>query len=222
MEEKELIKAEETTVSPKVWSCLNCGTTVPSTQDYCNKCGAYKPEPEPQKPAEPPKKFCKYCGKELSAEATVCTGCGCPTGTPSIPVTQAQSKKKMLLILAIIAAVGLFVGGIFIYRYAKVQSIIDELEGNTYICGEYREYTYISDYYRYRSYTFDDNGECEYVSASSSGYSSEHTWSYKVKVELSGDVIITIAGTDFKTKFDSSGEIESLIDTEENEKYVKV
>ena len=68
MEEKELIKAEETTVSPEVWSCLNCGTTVPSTQDYCNKCGAYKPEPEPQKPAEPPKKFCKHCGKRWFME----------------------------------------------------------------------------------------------------------------------------------------------------------
>ena len=38
-------------------------------------------------------KYCEKCGKELSDDAALCMGCGCPTGYVE-PQIQVKEKKK--------------------------------------------------------------------------------------------------------------------------------
>lgn len=58
-------EAEKTT--DNTWTCPICGATA--TGNFCQECGAKKPE-------APSKKFCPQCGKEVSENDKFCPECG--------------------------------------------------------------------------------------------------------------------------------------------------
>lgn len=63
--EAQNTKVENTT--DETWVCPVCGATV--TGNFCQQCGAKKPE-------APKKKFCPQCGKEVSENDKFCPECG--------------------------------------------------------------------------------------------------------------------------------------------------
>ena len=178
--------------------------------------------------------FCEKCGKEITEGAVICMGCGCPVesdrAAQTSPVQTAAKKsfvqtmwndpkkKIILIVIAAILAVGIIIGGYFLVNFIRVQSVINELAGSTYV---YRDGSgrYLSTY----KLTFDDD-RCEFNNYYGAlGTSLDYSRSYVVKCEFGGDIIVKmIPGDDFKVNKKMNGEIYSLTNIETGEKYEKI
>lgn len=166
-------------------------------------------------------KYCEKCGKELSDDAALCMGCGCPTGyvEPQIQVKEKKKFgiKKILLIIAIVAAViGVAIAGMLVWKHIRTERVKDQLAGNKYVYREYRTYSFSEEYYE-----FDGNANCtHYYYFSAIDASGEYEKDYEI-VFRNGSVFLEFTtGSDIlEVKYDSYGNISGLYDLSSKELY---
>lgn len=75
--------------------------------------------------------YCSVCGKEISEEAVICTGCGCMVKNVNMKEVTPENKKQVALILGII-------GIVFAWLFALVGHIIS-IVGIVHGIREYKE-----------------------------------------------------------------------------------
>lgn len=206
---------------------------------YCEKCGKEITDPlgeclicasAAQSVAEEaPKNTCAHCGAELAPDAEICMSCGCPvikTAEPPVaPATvtvgsfkgkKLSVKQIVLLSAAVVAAIGVIVGGFFLWRHIRVQKIAKALEGETYRYYEYK--SYISSL-TIKKMDFKDDMECDYYYYYSI-INAENEYIRPYSVKFRGENVYIIMGVDeYEVDFDRHGDIVALIDTSNDEEF---
>ena len=91
--------------------CPHCGQEISEKAKRCIHCGKVLIE------EIPPVKFCADCGKEIPIDSQECPFCGCPVEVEKAEnpaatqiVAKVNKNKKLLIIIAAIAAVAIAVG----------------------------------------------------------------------------------------------------------------
>lgn len=134
-------------------------------------------------------------------------------------------KKIILIVIAVILAIGIIIGGYFLVNYIRVQSVVNKLEGNTYAYYDYTSYTYVEDTYEYKIMKFKDDMKCDYsYYYSTLGTGDEYTRTYSVEYELGGDIIIKLEMDThkYKVNMDKNGEIYSITELVWDEEFKKI
>lgn len=164
-------------------------------------------------------KYCEKCGKELSDDAAICMGCGCPTGYDEHQKQVKEKKKfgikKILLIIAIVAAViGVAIAGMFVWRHIRTERVKDQLAGKKF---EYRSSSLYS--YTHRYYAFDEESNCTYYyKYTHMDEGKENERDYKITFK-NGNVFIESFIDILEVQYDSYGNITALYDISTKELY---
>lgn len=155
-------------------------------------------------------KYCKQCGKEMHDEALACLRCGY---TENEALRERSPKKVILIVVAIVAAVALIIGGLFAWNYLRTEQVKKDLAGTEF---SFEEVTFSS--YNQERYKFDKNANCKYyyyytnVMDKAVGYNKE----YKIEFK-NGKVFLVFAYDTLEVQYNAYGGIKQLcnIDTDE-------
>lgn len=177
-------------------------------------------------------KFCSYCGKELSDDIKICTGCGCPIQAEEETKINKEldkietrksiknNKKIIIIVSAVICvAIALFFVSIPIVNSFKSNKIIEELSGEKFEYNDDTSYSIKRD-----RYTFDAEGNCEdysyyYGITMDDPMEVTFTWTYEIKFKKNSAYVVLSNDDKLKIKYDEEGEIIGLYDSEEKITY---
>ena len=170
-------------------------------------------------------KYCTHCGKELSDEIKICTGCGCVSDmeeeSTSNNTKNINNKKKILIIIiAVVSAIALIVGGFFLVKHIRIVNVIKYLSGEEFTYYDSRSYPALGLYdYTEKEMKFDDDGKLTYsYYFSNIDRGGEYERDYKIKFK--NKMIILKAGLDeYEIQYDKYNKIEGIYDIENEELY---
>lgn len=177
-------------------------------------------------------KYCEKCGKELIGEAVICPSCGCPTQTSvatdynkaldevKIQKRKEKNKRTIIIVSAIVCVVvAMFLIFVLVINSFKSNKILNELSGENFECNEDTSYSI-----NRKSYTFDDEGNCEYNSyyygiTMDDPMEFEFDWTYKIKFKKNSAYVILSNDDELKIKYDEEGSIIALYNCEDRLTY---
>ena len=165
-------------------------------------------------------KYCTHCGKELMDEAVMCPGCGNTFESDAVQVPapkKKMSKKKILLIIAsAVLLLALIVGGIFAWRYFKIEQVKNDLAGNTYSFIESQTYSDKEIRYSFDDWDADCTYSCDFIGLMDTVLLYDKSYTVEFK---NGKVYLNFGSEILGVQYNEYGEIKQLRDIDTDDVY---